>query len=174
MDSLDIGSPSQTTHESPTPTTAASPSFCFHEIVLLDHCKNLEGRPSQNCAADSQHFSQSMALAYTFLVLDPMSVKEKEDGRLKSCKMQCALCNAKGSWKGWFEWNELLDWGAGHFHKHFKSTMLPEHLGWWKKVDMEDKMLRGVNQNAGECGIVMSLVSCISNSNLVMLTINKL
>ena len=124
----------------------------------------------QNCAADSWHFSKSMALAYTFLVFEPILVKEKEDGRLKFCRMQCALCNAKGSQKGWFEWNKLSDQEMGCFHKHFKSMMLPGHLEWWKKVDMEDKMLQGINGNVEEHGTIMSLVSCISD--LVMLTLN--
>ena len=167
------GSAPQMTHESPTLTTATPPthpSFRFHDVVWLDHRKNLDGHPSQNCAADSWHFSKSMALAYTFLVFEPILVKEKEDGRLKFCRMQCALCNAKGSQKGWFEWNKLSDQEMGCFHKHFKSMMLPGHLEWWKKVDMEDKMLQGINGNVEEHGTIMSLVSCISD--LVMLTLN--
>ena len=153
-----------------TPPASAlpCPNFRFHDIVSLNHHKNLNGRPSQNCAADSRHFSESKALAYTFLVLDPASVKEKDDGRLESCRLQCAVCNAKGSQKGWFEWNELSDRGTGHFHKHFKSTTITGHSEWWNKVDAEDKMLRGIEENVEEGGTLMSLVSCTSY-NLLML-----
>lgn len=117
----------------------------------------LDGWPTENYAADTKYFSASRSLVYTFLIIDPTSIQEDNEGKLLSCHLQCAPCQIQGSNKGLFEVSNQGDQGTGRYRKCFYSKTLPGHHQWYADIEAKDQSALGLDDNMVDNEAIMSL-----------------
>lgn len=96
-----------------------------------EHRKGLPGRPTENCAADSRHFSRSKSLVWSFIVI--LELRADADGKAQRAQLQCAHCYARGDRVAVWDY-DFFKPSTGRFVAHFKS----KHEEWWSQVQKLD------------------------------------
>jgi hypothetical protein len=112
--------------------STTDPTKTFTGSKVHQHHLKLPGRPLNDCAGDSAHFSGSTSLVFNFMLL--RDLVEGPDGTFVSATLQCCICAEAGTQAGTYCVNKKTMKSTGSILYHFWNN----HHDWWVETEEMD------------------------------------
>ena len=157
------------TEPSPTPTPLPTTQMGSVEVVDLitdnhndshkfSHHLTFQYQPLQDCAADHKEFQHSSSLLFTFLWIHPEGRTYDEDGRLSTCSLSCAFCEAQNHTmkKPWSWSHKTHGHSTGNYNQHF---IVAHEVVWQDAREKDHKALGKEIRAKGQTRLDFTAVS---------------